>query len=109
MEFESIYLCKRDMEILLRASSGEIICSNTACIDFLLQFGLLDRYALSKSGTEYVITPLGSRYLQFLEDNELSKSIQEKKDRIHFIIPVVISVVSVFISVCSTIIQIVIL
>ncbi len=97
------------MDILIRASSGEIICSNTACIDFLLQFGLLDQYAFSESGTEYVITPLGSRYLQFLEDKALTKAIQEKKDRIRFLIPVVISVVSVLISVCSTIIQIVIL
>lgn len=105
LDFDSIYLNKRDKGTLQEAASGVILRKNFADVEFLFTYGLLDRYALQSDDHSFIITPTGLRYLEYIEEQKKERAAKEELEKRRFWIPVSISVLSLVIAVCSVLVQ----
>lgn len=82
MDFDKIFLDSRSQKILRSAASGGIIRLHPVDAAFLLSLGFISEYALSEHGSEYVITPDGLRYEEYLEKIEAQRHKQERAEKI---------------------------
>lgn len=82
INFKDVFLSSRDFEILSKASSGNVITIHPATTEFLLSYGFISRYSFSGSNNEFVITPLGIQYFEYLDTLKLGNSKEQKRLRI---------------------------
>ena len=70
LKFKDVFLGRNDLNILFEASDGKVITAHPTSTEFLINYGFISRYALSDNEYEFVITPLGIRYLEYLQQSQ---------------------------------------
>lgn len=81
MKFDEIYLSPQDLEILKSAFNGKVVNIHPVKGSHLKDLNLISSY-LSGSEREFVITPLGRRYLEYSHRRDeliLKKSKSDKR------------------------------
>lgn len=81
MDFDKIFMDSNSRRILKAASSGEIVYLHEVNAQFLLSLGFISEYALSRCGSEYVITGSGLRYEEYISKKEAELCRQELAER----------------------------
>lgn len=106
LDFESIYLNRKDKETLLEAASGSVLRKHPAEVEFLVTYGLMAQYALQPDGRSFVITPTGLRYLDYILEQDKRRNEKEMLEKRRYQISISLSVLSLVIAICSVLAQI---
>lgn len=97
INFRDIFLSSDDLSLLSSARYGAVINIHPASAKFLIEYEFITHYSLSTKENEFVITPLGSRYLEYLGNILLKNSKEELRLKIIEIrswIAIIISVIA---------------
>lgn len=79
IDFKNVFMSSEDLRILSLARCGNVITVHPVSAKYLMDYGFLSRYALSNTDDKFVITPLGIRYLEYLDNIFVEKSKNEKR------------------------------
>lgn len=82
VNFKNVFLSSRDLDILSKASCGSIITTHPAAADFLTSYGFISQYPSSERENEFVITPLGIQYLEYLDFLKTGNTKEQKRLKI---------------------------
>lgn len=80
LDFEKIFIPSRDLQILKNIYLGAVLTLHEVDASYLLSLGFIDRYALSQSGNQYVVTQDGIRYMEYLREKEKREEDQRKAE-----------------------------
>lgn len=97
INFKNIFISSEDLKILSSARCGNVITVHPVSAKFLIDYGFLSPYALSNTDNEFVITPLGMLYSEYLDNILVEKTTEEKR----FKLTEIRSWVSLFISIIA--------
>lgn len=89
LDFDAVFLSRNELEILRSADSGKVVDTTHVPVPALLSYGFLSQYPLNKN--QYVITPLGCDYCEYLDRKSLEKKRRERKESFRFWLPVILS------------------
>lgn len=89
LDFDAVFLSRNELETLRSADAGKVIDATHVPVPALLSYGFLSQYPLNKN--QYVITPLGCDYCEFLDRKVLEKKRRERKESFRFWLPVILS------------------
>lgn len=89
LDFDAVFLSQNELETLRSADAGKVIDATHVPVPALLSYGFLSPYPLNKS--QYVITPLGCDYCEYLDRKALEKKRRERKESFRFWLPVILS------------------
>lgn len=78
INFKDIFLSTSDLENLANARNGNVINVHPVSAEFLINYGFISFYAFSDIDHEFVITPLGVQYLEYLDNVLLEKDKEEE-------------------------------
>ncbi|MDR7814645.1 hypothetical protein [Lacrimispora sp.] len=82
VNFKNVFLSSRDLDILSKASCGSIITTHPAAAEFLTSYGFISQYPSSERENEFVITPLGIQYLEYLDFLKTGNTKEQKRLKI---------------------------
>ena len=94
MDFTSIYLTHHDLSILYKLSNGCVCQLYEYEANYLISLGFVSPYA-SGNGSEYVITPTGLRYIDFLDEQQKLSRATKKQIALNTIISIIAAIASV--------------
>ncbi len=89
LDFDAVFLSQNELETLRSADAGKVIDATHVPVPALLSYGFLSQYPLNKN--QYVITPLGCDYCEYLDRKALEKKRRERKESFRFWLPVILS------------------
>lgn len=89
LDFDAVFLSQNELETLRSADAGKVIDATHVPVPALLSYGFLSQYPLNKN--QYVITPLGCDYCEYLDRKGLEKKRRERKESFRFWLPVILS------------------
>lgn len=89
LDFDSVFLSQNELETLRSADAGKVIDATHVPVPAFLSYGFLSQYPLNKN--QYVITPLGCDYCEYLDRKALEKKRRERKESFRFWLPVILS------------------
>lgn len=89
LDFDAVFLSQNELETLRFADAGKVIDATHVPVPALLSYGFLSQYPLNKN--QYVITPLGCDYCEYLDRKALEKKRRERKESFRFWLPVILS------------------
>lgn len=89
LDFDAVFLSQNELETLRSADAGKVIDATHVPVPALLSYGFLSQYPLNKN--QYVITPLGCDYCEYLDRKALEKRRRERKESFRFWLPVILS------------------
>lgn len=89
LDFDAVFLSRNELETLRSADAGKVIDATHVPVPALLSYGFLSQYPLNKN--QYVITPLGCDYCEYLDRKALEKKRRERKESFRFWLPVILS------------------
>lgn len=89
LDFDAVFLSRSELETLRSADAGKVIDATHVPVPALLSYGFLSQYPLNKN--QYVITPLGCDYCEYLDRKALEKKRRERKESFRFWLPVILS------------------
>lgn len=89
LDFDAVFLSRNELETLRSADTGKVIDATHVPVPALLSYGFLSQYPLNKN--QYVITPLGCDYCEYLDRKSLEKKRRERKESFRFWLPVILS------------------
>ena len=99
--FDKIFLTERDVSLLEDSKNGEVIYSKSA--DYLLEMGLMEHYRLTENKNAFVITPIGLRYVKYLNDLKQKEKNKQKIISIRYWITNAISILALIVSIIALI------
>ncbi|MDD2218245.1 MAG: hypothetical protein PHW03_07680 [Eubacteriales bacterium] len=79
LDFKDVFLGSSDLEVLASVRYGSVVSAHPVSVKFLVDYRFISHYALSDVGHEFVITPLGIRYLEYLDGILLKNNEEEKR------------------------------
>ena len=82
IDFKNVFLSSRDLEILSKASHGSVITTHPTTTEFLIGYGFISKYLSSGKENEFVITPLGIKYLEYLNTLKIGNMKEQKRLKI---------------------------
>ena len=80
LDFDKVFIPSRDLQILKSIDLGAVLTLHKVDASYLLSLGFIDRYALSQSGDQYVVTQDGIRYMEYLREKEKREEEQRKAE-----------------------------
>lgn len=89
LDFDAVFLSQNELETLRSADAGKVIDATHVPVPALLSYGFLSQYPLNKN--QYVITPLGCDYCEYLDRKALEKKRRERKESFRFWLPIILS------------------
>ena len=92
LDFDAVFLSQNELETLRSADAGKVIDATHVPVPALLSYGFLSQYPLNKN--QYVITPLGCDYCEYLDRKTLEKKRRERKESFRYRLTTGIAVVA---------------
>lgn len=80
IDYNKIFLSSQETEILSETALGMIVKLRPSAAERLLSLGFISHYTLSGQTSEYVATPDGLRYMEYLNKEQLKEKISEEKE-----------------------------
>lgn len=99
LDFDAVFLSRNELEILRSADSGKVVDTTHVPVPALLSYGFLSQYPLNEN--QYVITPLGCDYCEFLDRKSLEKKRRERKESFRYWVTTILAVLAFILSVIS--------
>ena len=99
MKYSDIYLTKREIQHLNLMSDGRVIRLHTVDTENLLKYNLISVHNLSNCSNNYVITPNGLKYVEYLQSIKKEKqsiALHEWVNTFIALVALIISAISLF-------------
>lgn len=105
LNYQSLFLSDRDLHILNSSSSGAILTLHESDAEFLLSIKFIAPYQFSSTGKEYIVTPEGLRFKEFLNKQKEHMEEENRREFIKTWVPIAISNLIAFIALVISILK----
>lgn len=81
-DYNQLFLTTQELRILDKISSGAVLRLHAVNAEYLLKLGFISKYNLADRTDEYVVTPEGLRYTEYLDNKRaIDKNLAAKQAR----------------------------
>lgn len=89
IDFSTVFLSRDDLNLLHAAEYGKVLDATHISLRTLTEYGFVEPYR--SSDREFVITPLGLHYCEYIDRKVAESRKRERKESFRFWLPVVLS------------------